>query len=282
MSRLSVIIPAYNAARFLGEAVASLVDQRRRPDEVVIVNDASTDGTRRVLERLRRRTTAFPIVHAENAENRGGGATRNRAAGLARGEYLLCLDADNLLLPDTLHLFLERAERIHAEEGRHAMVCPGALQFFRDRFLVPRLNRLRIRRALGPKWEFRDLSRTGILTNPVSPASSGNYLYHRDIFERSGGYAEDCGAYDAWVFGARNCLAGFAFDAVPGTAYLHRQHDSNYWDREFVRGNRLDHMRRTFEYFRHVYTDETFDYLAAVKEVGRLDWSRLRLRDPGA
>lgn len=278
MSRLSVIIPAYNAAGFLAEAVGSLMDQRRRPDEVVIVNDASTDNTRGVVERLRRRTPQVPIVYAENAENRGGGATRNRAVGLARGEYLFCLDADNLLVPDTLHRYLERAEVARATGGQHAVVCPAALQYFRDRFLVPRLGLWRFGRRLGERWEFRDLSRTGILTNPVSPASSGNYLYHREIFERSGGYAEDCGAYDAWVFGVRNCLAGHPFLVVEGVCYLHRLHPRSYWERDILQGNRCDHMARAFAHFRHVYTEETFSYLQTVRQVGGLDWSRLKLR----
>lgn len=280
MSRLSVVIPAYNAARFLGEAVGSLMDQRRRPDEVVIVNDASTDDTRRVVERLRRRVPEVPIVYAENPKNLGGGATRNRAVGLARGEYLFCLDADNLLLPDTLHLFLDRAVEAYARTGRHCVVCPAFLQYFSDRFLIPRVDWIRVGRRMCHRWEFLDLSRAAILTNPVSPASSGNYLYHREIYERSGGYAEDCGAYDAWVFGARNCLAGYRFVVVEGVSYLHRQSPDGYWEREFIRGNRLDHMHRTFEHFRDVYTDETFAYLASVEVVGRLDWSKLRLRDP--
>lgn len=278
MSVLSVIIPAYNAARFLGEAVASLAAQRRPPDEVIIVNDASTDGTRRVVARLQRGRGRFPIVYAENARNLGGGATRNRAVRLAKGDHLFCLDADNLLLPDTLHLFLERAEAVREAEGRHAMICPEVLRYFRDRFLVPRRNWIRVGKRLGGRWTFRDLSRDGILTNPVSPASSGNYLYHREIFERSGGYAEDCGAYDAWVFGVRNVLAGYSFVAVEGVGYLHRQHPESYWERDVLRDNRCDHMKRAFAHFRHVYTEETFRYLEAVRQVGELDWSMLKLR----
>jgi glycosyltransferase involved in cell wall biosynthesis len=278
MSRLSVIIPAYNAACFLGEAVGSLVAQQRRPDEVVIVNDASTDNTRREVERLRRRFSQVPIVYAENAENRGGGATRNRAVSLARGEYLFCLDADNLLFPDTLHLFLERAEEARARTGRHGMVCPSFLQYFRDRFLIPRVDWIRVGRRMCHRWEFRDLSRAAILTHPVTPASSGNYLYHREIHERSGGYAEDCGAYDAWVFGVQNCLAGYSFLALEGVGYLHRLHPRSYWERDILNENRCDHMMRAFARFRHVYTEETFSYLQAVRKVGGLDWSKLKLR----
>lgn len=278
MSRLSVIIPAFNAARFLAQAVGSLVEQRRRPDEVVIVNDASTDGTRREVERLRKRASPVPIVYAENAENRGGGVTRNRAVSLAGGEYILCLDADNLLFPDTLHLFLDRAEEAHARAGKHAVICPAFQQYFRDRFLVPRVNMVRIGRRMCHRWEFRRLSWTAVLTDPVTPASSGNYLYHRDVHERSGGYAEDCGAYDTWVFGARHCLAGFPFVAVEGAGYLHRLHAQSYWERDILKDNRLDHMLQAFGHFRHVYAEETFRYLESVRQVGELDWSRLKLR----
>lgn len=111
MNRLSVIIPSYNAARFLTEAVGSLEPQRLRPDEGVIVNDGSQDDTRRVVARMQKRFIRIPIVYEENPSNPGGGATRNRCVRLSRGEYIFCLDADNQLLTDTPHQFVDRAFR---------------------------------------------------------------------------------------------------------------------------------------------------------------------------
>ena len=93
---ISVIIPAYNAARFLAEAVASVRAQTVRAAEIIIVDDGSTDGTPAVIAALGAglRSVCQP--------QRGAAAARNRGAELAGGEWLAFLDADDLWLPGKL------------------------------------------------------------------------------------------------------------------------------------------------------------------------------------
>ncbi|MEU5163996.1 glycosyltransferase family 2 protein [Streptomyces sp. NPDC020875] len=92
---VSVIIPAYNAAKTLGTVLESVYAQTLAPLEVVVVDDRSTDTTRTVAGR-------FPVVLVESPVNRGVSAARNLGARHSRGEILFYLDSDVALAPDAL------------------------------------------------------------------------------------------------------------------------------------------------------------------------------------
>ena len=91
-----MLIGAYNAAPYLGEAIESVLSQTYRPLELVVVDDGSTDGTNDVA-----RSFGDAVVY-EYQPNAGNGAARNRAVRLASGSLFAFLDADDRFLPDKL------------------------------------------------------------------------------------------------------------------------------------------------------------------------------------
>jgi glycosyltransferase involved in cell wall biosynthesis len=93
-SLVTTIIPVYNRAQMLREAVASVVGQTYRPIEVIIVDDGSTDETEGVADDL-----SNDIIRVIHQPNRGAGAAREAARRAARGEFIQHLDSDDLLLP---------------------------------------------------------------------------------------------------------------------------------------------------------------------------------------
>lgn len=119
----SVLVPAYNAQDFLVSSVESALAQRqpRRDDpdgtpfdlEVIIVDDASTDDTPRIADELAARDARVRTIHRER--NGGEGPARNSGLDVARGEWLVCLDADDLLEPDALATLAARAVRTDAD-----------------------------------------------------------------------------------------------------------------------------------------------------------------------
>lgn len=95
----SVIIPTYNRAALLSEALASVFAQRFTDYEVIVADDGSTDGTAAVLHAHGAR------VRVVKQANQGPGAARNAAARIARGRYLAFLDSDDRWLPWTLDVY---------------------------------------------------------------------------------------------------------------------------------------------------------------------------------
>jgi len=91
---VSILIPCHNSERWVAQTVESALAQTWAEKEVIVVDDGSTDGSLEVIRSFGDR------IRCETGPNRGGNAARNRLLGLARGEWLQYLDADDYLLPD--------------------------------------------------------------------------------------------------------------------------------------------------------------------------------------
>src|SRR5215212_9805350 len=97
---VSIIIPCYNQAYFLGEAIDSILAQGYPHFEIVVVDDGSTDNTAEVAAR-------YLEVRCIRQDNRGQASARNTGLHQSRGSYLVFLDADDRLLPSALQEHLE-------------------------------------------------------------------------------------------------------------------------------------------------------------------------------
>jgi glycosyltransferase involved in cell wall biosynthesis len=98
------VIPAYNAERFLSATVASVFAQTVPPDDVVVVDDGSTDGTPALLERL---SETYPL-RTMRRDNVGQARARNDGVAAARGEFVALLDHDDQWHPSKLERQLDQ------------------------------------------------------------------------------------------------------------------------------------------------------------------------------
>ncbi|SET41764.1 glycosyltransferase family 2 protein [Oceanicella actignis] len=98
--RVSVIVPAYNAARYLERAVRSALEDQGASVEVIVIDDASGDETAEIAGALARRDSRVRLLR--NEANLGPGASRNRGMAAARGEWIALLDADDAFAPGRL------------------------------------------------------------------------------------------------------------------------------------------------------------------------------------
>ncbi len=111
---VSTIIPVYNRAGMLREAVASVIAQTYRPIEIVIVDDGSTDDTMTAIAEIER---AHPcVVKSVRRDNAGPGAARETGRKIASGEFIQYLDSDDLLLPDKFRIQIGALKK-HSECG---------------------------------------------------------------------------------------------------------------------------------------------------------------------
>lgn len=95
---VSIVMPAYNAAAFIGEAIASVLAQEHARWELIIVNDGSTDGTAGIIAGF-----TDPRIRCINLPVNGGiGRARNKGLDAARGELMCTLDADDVMPPRSL------------------------------------------------------------------------------------------------------------------------------------------------------------------------------------
>ena len=128
MAEVSIVIPAYNAAPYLEVAVESVLRQSFKDWELIVVDDGSTDGSRRLLEGYAARDARITCIRQDH---RGPGVARNRGLTAAQGTYLAFLDADDCLgADDVLHKAVREMETLKCDcllMNARAMRIDGSL-----------------------------------------------------------------------------------------------------------------------------------------------------------
>jgi hypothetical protein len=158
---LSVIITSHNYERYVGEAIASGLEQPGAPTEVIVVDDGSTDGSREVIESFGDRVTAIFTANA------GQAAAQNTGFAASSGESVLFLDADDLLLPGA------------AQKVRAALRDPATAKVHWSMPIVDAAGR-RTGEIQDPELAEGDLRRVFFQDGPLSdgtmpnPPGSGN------------------------------------------------------------------------------------------------------------
>ena len=219
---VSVVIPVYNGAAFLAEAVASVRNQTVRPNEVIVVDDGSTDGTPDVVAALGEGIRCF------RRENRGPAAARNRGVAAATGDWIAFLDADDRWPEGKLAAQLD-----YLREHRDVVLVSGDMGEVDDdgRVLVPsvlarhgQLERFRALNGRHMPAAVRELLAANFIP-------TGTVLVRRDVLVEVGGfnaylrYGEDL---ELWC----RIAARYPIACLPQVLMWRRRHGANLSGRE--------------------------------------------------
>ena len=112
MVKVSVIIPVYNAEKYLKQCLNSICRQTLQEIEIICVDDGSTDNSLNILQEY---TNADPRIQVLTQKNQGAGAARNYGLRTARGLYLSFLDADDFFEPNMLEEAVNTIELYSAD-----------------------------------------------------------------------------------------------------------------------------------------------------------------------
>lgn len=203
MPRVSVVIPLFNAARFIGEALASVAAQTRPVAQVVVVDDGSTDGSGEIAAR-------HPGVVLVRQANAGVAAAVRAGLKLTDGEWIAFLDADDRWMPDKTE---QQASVLETEPAVDAVF--GLAR----RFVMEPDGGERVLDTL-PGW-----SRCG-------------GLFRRALLEQCGNFTGEGAGHDFmdWVLRARE--AGARLELRPDLVFERRIHADNYGRRDRERQRR--------------------------------------------
>lgn len=135
MPEVSVIIPAYNRKSFLENAVRSVLAQTYPDFEIIVVDDASTDGTLQLLTNLAKDDSR--IRFEQHQTNLGAQAARNTGIRASQSKWIAFLDSDDLWLPESLSLRLELAKKTGAEVVHSACYTLRGEGSELERFVLP-------------------------------------------------------------------------------------------------------------------------------------------------
>jgi glycosyltransferase involved in cell wall biosynthesis len=196
---VSVVVPVHNGAEFIGAAINSIIGQSRRPAEIIVVDDGSTDESAAVA-------SSFPDIKLIRQSQQGQGRARNEGARMATQEYLSFLDADDLWSATRIALQLE-----HLEAD-----CESCILF-------------------GHAVEFRALTPEGIpepLGLPMAAHLPGAMLLRTGTFWEIGGYQENWRVGEVVEWYARALDSAFAVKTLPEVLLYRRLHHNNLGRKE--------------------------------------------------
>lgn len=189
MSKVSIIIPCWNQAHWLPDAIESALNQTVKC-EVIVVNDGSPDNTSEVAKK-------YPVRLVEK-KNGGLSSARNYGIKEAKGEYILCLDSDDKILPEFVEKCLEANDDI----------VSTAQQEFGDS------NNLW---NSQPEHPTHDLFHCANQINCCA-------LYKKEMWEKVGGYDETMTGYEDWDYWFRTTKLGYTITVIREPLFLYRKH----------------------------------------------------------
>jgi glycosyltransferase involved in cell wall biosynthesis len=251
---ISIIIPVYNGARYINDAIESIYKTIHKTSwEVLLCNDGSTDGSEKVIKN-RLFDKRIKMVYSQK-ENEGAAIARNRMIKEASADTIMALDCDNILCDGVVDRMYERIS------DKCNVIAPEKLQYFTD---VRNIDS-------SDCWDFSgyggicDLSL--MLKTFKVPPCSGNYMYKKHVWEAVGGYHKE-DVQETWGFGFRHIVVGFPVDILPNSQYLHRFCRDGYYMR--LPKEEMDRAcRQRLDEIKDRLTDESKAYLE-TEQSGKL------------
>lgn len=208
---VSVIIPVYNQAEYIGQAIESALAQTFPKVEILVVNDGSTDQTAHVLAHY---AQDIQLITQENA---GLCAARNRALHEATGRYIAFLDADDLWYSEKL-----TDSVTYLEQHPEIDIVVGAWDWINEDGIL-------IRPLFTPSTSYQKL-----LTDPIQELILWGSLFHiaalcfrKECFDRVGAFDTDLQPMSDWDLWLRIAKEGFRFGFIDAPVSRYRRHQKN-------------------------------------------------------
>lgn len=223
---VSVVMPAFNAEQYVGEAIESILCQTLSDFEFIIIDDGSTDNTEKVLTEYETRDTRIQVLRQRNS---GVAASMNLGCSLTKGKYIARMDADDLSHPRRLSRQVEFLEK-HPDIG----LCGTWMHSFQG-----------TEKTLNRYPSDPDIAKSML---PFQlPVDGGSIMLARQTYLQSGVVNNpDVGATDDYLF-VVECSKYFRFASVPEPLYFYRIHPAQVTRREGDRQNKFARQIRLMQ-----------------------------------
>jgi len=210
-SLVSVIIPAYNAEKYIEETIQSVLKQTHSNFELIVVDDGSTDNTIKLAELTSKNNSEITVIKQKNS---GVSIARNTGFQASKGNYVAFLDADDVWLPDCLELMLKRFSN---DESLGLVQC----------------DYQKIDESSKKEEEIYSFEKEGYILEELLLGGNGKHIWgicgvlvKREVIEKVGAFDKDLsnGADHEFYF---RVAKQYKIGRVPSVTWYYRHHSSN-------------------------------------------------------
>jgi len=220
---VSVIIPTYNRAKFLERAIRSVLSQTYRDFEIIIIDDASMDNTKKILfKNFEGEIRNGRLIYIKNEKHLERSHSRNRGLEFARGDYIALLDDDDIMLPECL----EKLSHYLDENKDIACAFSNFIMMYDNGTAEIRIENL----ENYSSYSLQELCLLGIL------AATCGSLYRKEIHRFVGGFKENLNRGENKEFFNRvalNSQIGY-LDEITSVQYIHKGSFSKITPEEYA------------------------------------------------
>lgn len=256
---VSVIVPCYNSATYVAETLDSVLQQTYDNIEVIIVNDGSTDNLTDVIQPY---LDKYENFHYYSQENKGLSGARNSGIRISKGQYILGLDADDLIAPT----YIERCVDVLDNNPNVKLVYSRARYFD----------------AMEGDWDFPPYSFRTLLIGNLIYASA---VMRKSEFEKYGPYDESLRFYEDWNLWINMLKDGGDVVLLDERLFFYRKHVDKLSMSDQRNDNReidINNKMRIYERYKNVYTKEfgtPMDMLQKIYDLNiQLDLSSQKIK----
>lgn len=217
-------------------------------DEVIVVNDRSTDDTSAVVEAISREHTK-KIKLVTNEQNKGCPASRNVGIRESKNSLIFNLDADNVLAPNSIQALREAIAKTGADVAA----------FAEYHYFIDSTKKITHKWICQPEW----FTLADLFSGHINPGPGGNFLYTKASWERIGGYWEyGKGLHEAWGFTLKQLASSSRFYVVPQTYYFHRHgHESLFVSESRNKTGEVELLQKMLVPYEPLFPPEEWTYI---------------------
>ena len=255
MPKVSIIVPCYNQAQYLDEALLSILEQTFTDWECIIVNDGSPDHTEEVARKWEAKDPRFMYLYKENG---GVSSARNLGIEKANSDYIVTLDADDKYEAT----FIEKALQVLVEKPEIGIVSSWGRYFTKDK----------------KNQVFQSNAKSIADFLFYNGLNMGSSMYRKLCWESAGKYDGDArNGYEDWEFYLRVCALGWKVHSIEEVLFFYRQHIVSRRKEMNLRENeskKYIYMNNKAIYFAHY--EELIDRFLAVSDLEKSENNKYR------
>lgn len=273
---ISVVIPCYNCEKYISKTIASIIHQTVKPQEILLINDCSTDKTLEILRETEKKYK-YIIKVIDLVKNKGASYARNFGVQNSIGDYILFMDSDDVAEPRLIEEYQYRLEQLNRETEDKYILCYSAyIQIDEKDNQISKIMR-------GIQVEPEEILGYEFVRNHIS---TSGVLIKKDFFIKLGGFNEELMYSEDWDLWIRlACLGGFAYVDKPLIKV--RRHETNISSNivNMLDGEQTILKQYSFDYIKNaVYKRKlsievnTVDYVSILFRIGYWEEGFLELK----